>query len=1422
MAWLDGWDNRLEYTIDNNRIGEDLVDFPGYIVVSSGIGRNNFDGTVVFDELIYVSSSGVAFEDDFTESNGEGWDVISGNMQIDPTYYLRFNDDGLVTTSGSYYAEDWEITFRMYQGSSGGGNSHCQFWWNNDYPTDNTRFGVVIQRYSSLNYAYLLYRIGGVDTNILSTTKYNYNSLSGWFSFRIKKEENIFYFKHWYQTESEPSVWDNVVTENPDTNFPTSGRLTFQTNNSSSAGIDDIVLTNNTIKGYDKKIAVTDYTGINQLYTEIEHWSWVHKRAALWTKIPTVASGTDTKVYLYYDKEQLNNDVYVGYTGTAPAAKVWNDDYLGVWHLAGQPDNTADSLKDSSNEGNNGTSVNMDGGADSLVHNKFTGIDTDGVNEYVQCGNDPSLRRTADFSVECVFKTTDFSSDAIVAKTDSDNTKGWGTKVRTTNNIYLGFKISNSHYTAYDGSTTLSPANFYYFGFSYVGDGTTPVALINDNIETLSVVSSAGSGGINGFTDSGQNFEIGAGNIFTSSQTYHEGPLVEVRYSSGIRSPAWMSATYYTSFDNLMTVAAGGTAPPPSPPEPPWQDDWSDFLELITDKNKVEEDLANFPILVTLSSGVGINNFDSSGVFEALAEPDGVDSYTSLMLDPGGDQSIHRHDISFTNAPTITTVSGIDCVSLNGTNQYMNCPDHSSWDMPGDFCHEVWVNMPSAAFTKFNNIYTHGNVFSVDGAWVFGIGYNVAWTGVRISVAWRVSGTTASFQSDDLTGTIQAGKWHHVAFVRSSGVIYLYFDGQEVGDYTMSDPLVAAASYLLRIGRVEHTTSETFQGYMAGIRISDTDRYTTTFTPSMFYTNDEYTRLLYNVASDKSQYKHELVQSVGGSYTDRPAIHRSTPAVGDNGYWFLQPTAAPEANIQIPDHSAFDFGSGDFTIEFWFNTIQYTGDNRYFLTKRVTTDYMYIVILHTNTGNINTTISFNGTSWAVSDSMFVPAGEWYHYALTREGNTFRIFLNGILQHSQTAAGSVLNEATPLVIGAGDSAGYKGYWGYLQGFKISKGIARYTSKFVPSNPPEGTSWYNRKKIQFADADHNRLYAEIERWDHANRQAWIHVSVPVIDNSTDTLLYMYYDKAQPDSNLYVGDILDTPAKEVWNNDFVGVWHMTLSDYVTTKSFPDSTIHTNAGEPTATLNPLDLTEGLTTPAMNWDGTAQYLGIIDDDSLDVTTNYTVEAYFRPTADNTVTQLMSKTNNDTNGFQLRGDGSSGPQFMTGTGTVSGRNNWQSYGWQYAAGVCTTTSAILYLDGEKHGEVATTGTPVNTYTLYLGARWDAYYFEGDIAEMRISNTARSESWTKATYHSLFDNLITYRQGVRPVYTASGTTTVDGLLTGGIPVRLYRRVNGDLVGSTISEPDGTFVIDSTHNEEHYVTALYTASGTNALIYDWIAP
>jgi len=75
---------------------------------------------------------------------------------------------------------------------------------------------------------------------------------------------------------------------------------------------------------------------------------------------------------------------------------------------------------------------------------------------------------------------------------------------------------------------------------------------------------------------------------------------------------------------------------------------------------------------------------------------------------------------------------------------------------------------------------------------------------------------------------------------------------------------------------------------------------------------------------------------------------------------------------------------------------------------------------------------------------------WAHRALVRKGGYFYTFENGVLKAQAAVGGSgVFNIATygPCVGCWPRSDGYYYFWGYIDEFRVSNGIARWTANFT---------------------------------------------------------------------------------------------------------------------------------------------------------------------------------------------------------------------------------------------------------------------------------------------------------------------------------------------------------------------------------------
>ena len=176
--------------------------------------------------------------------------------------------------------------------------------------------------------------------------------------------------------------------------------------------------------------------------------------------------------------------------------------------------------------------------------------------------------------------------------------------------------------------------------------------------------------------------------------------------------------------------------------------------------------------------------------------------------------------------------------------------------------------------------------------------------------------------------------------------------------------------------------------------------------------------------------------------------------------------------------SGFSFGTSDFTVEFWINSTQTTrcdpvGQDTLFTAS----GWWGFIFNLSGSGNMawyenaNSRISASGTNWN--------NGQWNHVALTRSGNSVRMFLNGT-QVGSTYTTSFTYGASSVgiingVISDGKSDGP--LTGYLSNVRIVKGTAVYTSSFTPSTTPltaiSGTSLLTNQSNRFIDNSSNAL-------------------------------------------------------------------------------------------------------------------------------------------------------------------------------------------------------------------------------------------------------------------------------------------------------------------------------------------------------------
>ena len=154
----------------------------------------------------------------------------------------------------------------------------------------------------------------------------------------------------------------------------------------------------------------------------------------------------------------------------------------------------------------------------------------------------------------------------------------------------------------------------------------------------------------------------------------------------------------------------------------------------------------------------------------------------------------------------------------------------------------------------------------------------------------------------------------------------------------------------------------------------------------------------------------------------------------------------------------------------------------------------------------------------------------------------------------------------------------------------------------------------------------------------------------------------------------------------------------------------------------------------SINFDGNDDFIRIPDHTSLDLTENYTLEAWIFPESFSWLAGIISKYHtNAANGYMLRlthqspYTGLGFDEVVTSTGVLNGNQ------WYHIAAVNNGGDRSLYINGSEY---TLSGTPLNVVAnnnnLKIGSDYNGRFFDGRIDEVRIWDIARSQDDIVAT------------------------------------------------------------------------------------------
>lgn len=148
--------------------------------------------------------------------------------------------------------------------------------------------------------------------------------------------------------------------------------------------------------------------------------------------------------------------------------------------------------------------------------------------------------------------------------------------------------------------------------------------------------------------------------------------------------------------------------------------------------------------------------------------------------------------------------------------------------------------------------------------------------------------------------------------------------------------------------------------------------------------------------------------------------------------------------LTAPADLDFVFGTGDFTVELWINTVD--------TAERILID-QYLGGTSWQFAVKGGKLAWYSAGYVLTGAVSVNPGTWHHVAATRSAGILRFFVDGVFDGATPLSANYLNK---VVLGIGAQAAARNpsydFAGFMDDVRITKGVARYTANFTPPAEP----------------------------------------------------------------------------------------------------------------------------------------------------------------------------------------------------------------------------------------------------------------------------------------------------------------------------------------------------------------------------------
>lgn len=369
---------------------------------------------------------------------------------------------------------------------------------------------------------------------------------------------------------------------------------------------------------------------------------------------------------------------------------------------------------------------------------------------------------------------------------------------------------------------------------------------------------------------------------------------------------------------------------------------------------------------------------------------------------------------------------------FDGNGDYLSVAPSAALNFSADFTIEMWIRV-----STLNYQFILGGSDNSSGKLMLAINPSgpeagQIWMG-RGGVGWPLQFSGHSLTTDS---------WAHIAITRAGDQNRCFVNGVQIGAAITDTTSWESHPGGLLIG--SQAEGPHLSGYMDELRIvNDTAAYTANFTPPVtpFADPVPFPSLLLHfdgtngdtVLYDSSTYNFSLT-TVGNAQLSSTEKKFGATAL------YLDGTGA----AVTADASIMNFGANNFTVECWV----------YLLAAQ----YHGIVGSGANSGCVigiaedgSVVCDYKGAGTGVSSAAgAVSVNNWQHLAVTRQGSTVKIFVNGVTVATGTMS-APFAAATIASIGSFPGPVWL-FNGYIDELRISNGRAAYTANFTPPTAP----------------------------------------------------------------------------------------------------------------------------------------------------------------------------------------------------------------------------------------------------------------------------------------------------------------------------------------------------------------------------------